>query len=93
MRKLSALAVIATVGGAALLGSATVDVQPAQARGQPEYDMCIAPFAEDYARSMNYCVERIGPRYGHSSIEFESCVWYAQTSWDNIQQACSDQHL
>ena len=65
----------------------------AMARGYAEYEQCIAPYAAAYGSSMDYCTTRIAPRYGVSSIEYESCVWYAQTPWENAQQWCSDLFL
>jgi hypothetical protein len=91
--KLSILAAVATVLGSAAVGAATVDPAPARAFTESEYQQCIAPYAQDYGRQMRYCTEIIAPRYGVSGYEYESCVWYAQTPWENAQQWCSDLFL
>ncbi|GEM_PF-2873729 len=91
--KLSFFAAAAIVFGSGALAAVTVDVKPAKAFTYEEYRQCMIPFEEDYGRSMKHCNERIAPRYGVSSIEYETCVWYAQTPYDTGNEYCSNLYL
>lgn len=84
-------AIILASGSAAVV----LDVKPANATERPDYpayEQCIAPYVSAYAAEMNRCKD-IGHRYGVSSMEYETCVWYAQIPYEYHLQYCSDLFL
>lgn len=91
--KLSFLVVAAFVLSGGALAAVTVDVKPVKAFTEEEYRQCMAPIEEAYSRAMGYCVEKVAPRSGVSSWEFEACVWNAQTPYDSGSEQCANAYL